>query len=117
MGLYFMDSAVFKHGIMRLNDIGTTASNALQCLTLAPDCCDEANNNTGNWFSPNGMMVSSLSSNDIYVVRREGYVYLQRSMGGTPGLYRCEIAAPGGRRNTYYAGLYDSNNGKPQTYI
>ena len=103
-----MNDAVPNHGILTLDQIGTM--DAVQCWTLAADCCTAGN--TGNWYNPNNGVLTSNSASDIYIVKGQSNVFLQRNTGGTPGLYRCDIAAAGGGNDTHYVGLYNSISGK-----
>ena len=105
-----MSEAVRNHGIVTLDQIGAVEANAVQCWATAADCCTVGS--SGDWYSPNGGVVTSNSANDIYVVKGEKNVFLQRNVGGIPGLYRCDVAASGGSTDTYYVGLFDSISGK-----
>ena len=103
---------VSNHGIVTREDIGTSASNAVQCQTTVADCCTDSDTNTGQWFFPNGNMVSVLTtSRNIYQVKGPGYVYLQRNSGGAEGIFRCEIGLTGSEE-IYYVGVYSSGNGE-----
>ena len=111
VGLYFMSDAVPNHGIVTLDQIGTM-DNAVQCWATATDCCTASSNGTGDWFTPNDVMLPSTSTNGLYTVKGQSNVFLQRNTGGTQGLYRCVIAASDGGTDTYYVGLFDSISGK-----
>ena len=112
VGLYFMNVAVPNHGIVTLDQIGTMESNAVQCWATATDCCTASDGGAGDWFTPNGVVLSGNSASDVYTVKGQSNVFLLRNMEGTQGLYRCDIAASDGGTDTYYVGLLDSIGGK-----
>ena len=62
MGYSSMVPCFPNHGIVTREDIGTSASNAVQCQTTVADCCTDSDTNTGDWFFPSGGMVSTTTS-------------------------------------------------------
>ena len=99
-GLFF-ENVLVTNGIVILEDIGTSASDAVQCRTSVTDCCTDSN--TSNWRFPNGTTLSTLPEQDIYQVKGDGYLYLQRNARGSEGIYCCNLAWP----NPFYClGLY-----------
>ena len=99
-----------NHGIVTREDIGTEASNAVQCRTTVADCCTDSDTNTGQWFFPSGGMVST--SGNFYQEKGPQYVYLhRRNMPGAEGIFRCEIGVTGSEE-TYYVGVYPSGSGE-----
>ena len=110
-GLFFNNDVVPNHGIVTLEDIGTSTSTAVQCQTTVADCCTDSDTHTGQWFFPDDSTVSTTTLTSIYQVQGQGYVNLQRNSGGAEGIYRCAIG-PVGSGEMYYVGVYSSGNGK-----
>ena len=104
-----------NHGIVTREDIGTSASNAVQCQTTVADCCTDSDTNTGDWFFPGGGMALTDISRNMYQVKRSGNVQLRRNIKGPEGIFRCDIIGSTGSeeiRETYYVGVYSSGNGE-----
>lgn len=106
-GLFFQGVLV-TNGIVILEDIGTSASDAVQCRSSATDCCTDSI--TGDWSFPNSTTLPNVTTDDIYQVKGPGYLYLQRNGGGPEGIYCCAIAWPDGGNPFYCFGLYSSSS-------
>lgn len=102
------------NGIVILEDIGTSASDAVQCRSSATDCCTDSI--TGDWSFPNSTTLPNAITDDIYQVKGPGYLYMQRNGGGPEGIYCGAIAWPDGGNPFYCFGLYSSSssNGEQQ---
>ena len=89
---------------------GDTAPTALMCRTDHADCCTDPDE--GGWTDPQGMAVSQSASADLYVTRGDGVVSLNRNMGGSPGMWRCDIPDSSGETQSMYIYTGDSGSGK-----
>lgn len=106
-GLFFWGVLV-TNGIVILEDIGTSASDAVQCHSSATHCCTDSV--TGDWSFPNSTTLPNAIMDDIYQVKGPGYLYLQRNGGGPEGIYCCAITWPDGGNPFYCFGLYSSSS-------
>ena len=104
-----------NHGLVTREDIGTEASNAVQCQTTVADCCTDSDTNTGQWFFADGSANPISTDDDTrnwYQVKGPGYVYLHRqNMPDAEGIFHCEIGVTGSEE-TYYVGVYPSGSGE-----
>ena len=77
--------------ILRTN-IGEGHNDSLHCVTDNSNCCS---NGEGDWYNETGGEVKQgpLVDSDrrVYVTRGTGVVYLNRRIGGTSGMWRCDI--------------------------
>ena len=115
-GLYFDGSGVINHGIVTLDQIMSTASTALLCVTPAADCCTVAG--SGDWYSPSDSVVTTSTLSATYQVKGSFFVDLRRSSGGVEGIYRCDIRlSAGAARTSFYVGLYLAGSGIENTFM
>ena len=77
-----------------LEDIGSSNTDGLLCITNLTACCRPQDSNTslGNWVFPNGTNVRNKNNgSDFYGARGHMLVRLNRRRGGDDGIYSCEI--------------------------
>ena len=82
--------------------IGEGHNDSLHCVTDNSDCCS---NGEGNWYTETGGEVhqgSNGDSDNLYVTRGDGVVYLNRRTGGTSGMWRCDIPDSNGVQQSIY---------------
>ena len=87
---------------------------SLGCVTNYSDCCAEsgAGSDVGNWFDRNGSEVhQGADEADLYVIRGEGVVYLNRITGGVSGMWRCDTPDSDGMMQSIYIYLGTSTTG------
>ena len=88
------DDVIPNHGYVDLGLMGSSYINSTQCHTDLAMCCQSNNQYQGQWYFPNGQLVSNADENiDIYEVDRPMRVDLRRRSSATSptGIYRCEI--------------------------
>ena len=82
--------------------IGEGHNDSLHCVTDNSDCCS---NGEGNWYTETGGEVHQGSygdSDNLYVTRGDGVVYLNRRRGGSSGMWRCDIPDSNGVQQSIY---------------
>ena len=71
-------------------------------MTDNSDCCK---NGEGNWYNETGGEVQQgpLGDSDrVYVTRGDGVVYFNRRIGGSSGIWRCDIPDSNGVLQSIY---------------
>ena len=111
----FMGNNIPNHSYVDLNTVGETIdTNTVQCHTDLTSCCSGAKGpDRGDWYFPNGNRLPFSGSGYVYESRRDRLVGLRyRGVGGTSGIYRCDIETNAVNNNsgneTLYVGLYIS---------
>ena len=89
---------------------GDTAPTALMCWTDNTGCCTDPDE--GGWTDAQGMAVPQAASADLYVTRGDGVVSLNRNMGGSSGMWRCDIPDSSGETQSMYIYTGDSGTGE-----
>ena len=82
--------------------IGEGHNDSLHCVTNNSDCCS---NGEGNWYDETGGEVQQGplgDSDNLYVTRGDGVVYLNRRTGGSSGMWRCDIPDSNGVQQSIY---------------
>ena len=100
-----------NNSLLFLEEVGEDANNVLKCL-----CCRPADTMTGvglgNWYLPNGELVSELQSASMdavfYIKRENGSVdfYQRKNSISLEGIYHCEIPLGTGENGSAFVGLY-----------
>ena len=100
----FGDRVLTNNSYFNRGDIGEGVDNSLGCVTDYSDCCAGVGSDVGNWFDRNGSEVhqGADGATDLYVIRGEGVVYLNRITGGAAGMWRCDIPDSDGMMQTIY---------------
>ena len=83
-------------------NIGEGHNDSLHCVTDNSDCCS---NGEGNWYTETGGEVQQGplgDSDNLYVTRGDGVVYLNRRRGGRSGMWRCDIPDSNGVQQSIY---------------
>ena len=99
-----------------LEDIGE-GDDALFCMTNFNACCRPLYTGTGsalgNWYFPNGSVVSSSGKMwDIYRTRGQMVVSVNRRRGGVAGIYHCVIPDSTNVNQSIYIGVYTAGTGE-----
>ena len=107
-----------NHGYVDLGLVGVSYMNSVQCRTDLENCCESSNEYHGQWYFPNGQLVSNADGNvDIYEVDKPMRIDLRRrnSVISPTGIYQCEIPTNAVHDDTdtsvgasVYVGLYTS---------
>ena len=98
-------TAYHNNSLVTLGDIGQ-GDNALLCISA---CCLKTNGSgIGNWFFPNGTIVSSVGNQ----WRGEMVVRLNHREGGVDGIYHCEISDSMNDTQNLYIGVYTATAGE-----
>ncbi len=99
-----------SHSVLNPATIGTGTVNSLLCVTTIEACCQS--NNAGQWYLPDGVVISESTFSPQYMTRGDSVVRLNRdSRAVTPsGLYRCEVPVANGTESVYI-GLYPVGQG------
>ena len=88
----FKGDVLVNNSYIHRGHIGEGHNDSLHCVTDNSDCCS---NGEGDWYNETGGEVQqgSLVDSDrrVYVTRGTGVVYLNRRIGGTSGMWRCDI--------------------------
>ena len=123
---YGRDDPIPNHGYVDLGTVGVNWHNSVRCITDLTTCCrSEEGDHRGQWFFPNGTLVTQSDNTDFYVRERERRTDLQRRNDATlpTGIYRCKIPTNAVHDDTdtsvgesVYVGLYTSE-GKWLRYI
>ena len=105
-----------NHGYVLIDDIGSTNTDALLCLTNGVAITDDINTE-GNWFSPNGVRVTNEFHQDVPGFRRTRSMAVVRLLhqdtgtAATEGIYHCNVQDAIPVLRTVYVGLYNSGGG------
>ena len=98
---------------MVLSDIGSNDSSALLCHTNRPR---SGRHSGGDWFSPDGTRVGSVSSSVVPGFERNRgpmLVRLRRAdSNAANGIYKCEVKDESGTNQTVFVGIYINAEGK-----
>ena len=112
--LTFMGNNIPNHSYVDLNTVETENNDSVQCHTNLLTCCSGGQGpDRGDWFFPDGNRLPFSSSSDVYEGRNDRVVRLfYTGIGGTSGIYHCDIPITGGGRKSAYVGLYTSGGGE-----
>ena len=96
--------------------IGEGQDDSLRCVTDSSGCCT---NGQGNWYDARGVEVHQESdgNSDLYVTRGQRVIYLNRRIGGSVGLWRCDIPDSNGVQQSIYIYIGTSFTGIHCTHI
>ena len=78
-------------------------NDGLQCTTNSTTCCRNTNqeNLTGEFYFPNGTIITTDSTNGYYVRKRSGHIILEHQgttlSGEVTGQFRCNISESQGK--------------------
>ena len=94
---------------------------ALWCLTNDLECCDEQQQQFGEWYFPNGSPVDEASRADvgsIYKDQGPSVVRLNQRNNSSfaNGLYHCQILDNNGTNESIYVGIYQPGEGIMNNY-
>ncbi len=122
--LVYNSSSIANNTLLSFSDVGEGPANILTCSTPSLDCCESSGSSTGvglgDWYLPSGVpvadLVSASSSDEFYVVRRNGSLDLYRrnvssSSSSMEGIYSCEVPN-NGVNSTLFVGIYPEGDGK-----
>ncbi len=114
--LYSNNSVVFIEDIgddVR-NNTALFQGNALNCITDKTPCCESQGNVSGHWFFPNGSIVSTDSSNEVFISRGDNPAVKLKYQGGVfePGIYRCQVPDQQNVMQNVYVGIYSNTSSK-----
>lgn len=117
---FILDSRFYpNNSVVTLTDIGYRIHGPyLFCLTPNTDCCSDTEtpneaNVTGEWYLPDGTLLSSAENANISRVKVTHAVRLHRTHNTSPtGVYRCDVPDVSGTTQSIYVGIYQSY---PQT--
>ena len=99
-----------------ISRVGNMLNYSVQCHTQFRNCCNVALGELGNWFFPNGVRLTTVTSRSIYQGRGAQSVYLRRNWGSSPtGMYCCDIPYDFSAREMLCVGLY-TKRGTCYTY-
>ncbi len=99
-----------SHSVLDPATIGTGTVDSLLCVTTIEGCCQS--NNAGQWYYPDGVVISESTFSPQFITRGDSVVRLNRASAAvTPsGLYRCEVPVSVGTESVYI-GLYPVGQG------
>ena len=120
--VFFMGVNLPNHAYVDLTTVGNDTGDTVECHTDLFTCCTGSQGvHRGDWYFPNGSVLSgSGGSGDIYKRRDALRVDLRpRNYATSPsGIYHCEISTVAVNDNvdtitgeTVYVGLYPPNEG------
>ena len=118
MGFVLGEHIYGNNSIVTVDDIAENDS-ALLCYTNNRTCCKTyGQTGIGEWYFPNGKMVSFGSYNrggDLYRNRGPSVVRLNRRNNAMmpTGVFRCEIPDASGTNQNIYIGVYPRKEGAP----
>ena len=106
------DIGIPNHGYRDLNPMGTSFTTSVQCRTDLSSCCtSQQGNHRGQWYLPDGQLVTGGDDVDFYQRNRSKVIDLRRRNDATSptGIYRCEIPTNAvNEGESVYVGLYTS---------
>ncbi len=88
--------------------------NALNCIT---DKSASQGNVNGQWIFPNGSIVSTDSSNEMFISRGDNQTVKLKYQGGVfePGIYCCQVPDQQNVMQSVYVGIYSNTSSSKGT--
>ena len=120
----FMNQTLSNHSYVDISQVGSVArsSGDVQCRTDLSTCCSGAEGiHRGDWYFPNGTMLTFPFGNIPLTEVRTAQMVVIRSVDATgpTGIYRCDIPTTAvhhsseiSLRDTVYIGLYTVEGGE-----